>query len=54
MGTANDFSKTIELNKDIDQFISLLKNNTTKNIDIGKVTCLTKKRRNYKIFYQYS
>ena len=50
MGTANDFSKTIELNKDIDQFISLLKNNTTKTIDIGKVTCLNKKEEIIRYF----
>tara|TARA_Y100000991_G_C21931444_1_gene331021 strand:- start:109 stop:1008 length:900 start_codon:yes stop_codon:yes gene_type:complete len=50
MGTANDFSKTIELNKDIDQFISLLNNNATKTIDIGKVTCLTKKEKIVRYF----
>ena len=50
MGTANDFSKTIELNKDIDQFISLLKNKITKTIDIGKVTCITKKEEIVRYF----
>ena len=50
MGTANDFSKSVKLNKDIDQFISLLKNNTTKTIDVGKVTCLTKKEEIVRYF----
>jgi diacylglycerol kinase (ATP) len=42
MGTANDFSKTIGVNKNVDQFISLIKNNMIRTIDIGKVTCLNK------------
>ena len=48
--TANSTSQTIELNKDIDQFISLLKNKITKTIDIGKVTCITKKEEIVKYF----
>ena len=39
MGTANDFSKTIGLKKNLEQFLNLLKNKITIPIDVGKVKC---------------
>lgn len=39
LGTANDFSKSVGVNKNVEQFLkSLIEMNTTK-IDLGKVTC---------------
>jgi len=39
IGTANDFSKTMGLDKNLEQFLGILKNNNTITLDVGKVKC---------------
>jgi YegS/Rv2252/BmrU family lipid kinase len=42
LGTANDFSKTLGLEKNLEQFLNLLNSNHTISIDVGKIICKNK------------
>ena len=39
LGTANDFSKTLGIEKNLEQFLGALKTNNTILIDVGKIKC---------------